>query len=169
MSGLVWLLVCGCCPFLGDAHKPVRGAVKSFREPWNLPNFYSEWISNQTPASPWIGERKGNTRWQRYHLIDPLHPSRANERALCVAFWAYFSIARLSVISHQIYRWDPEWGERRDEWTFYVMLRTQKHKTRFSQPPMRYRILSWNLCISLKRRLKVSLLSFLSLPHSAVL
>ena len=50
MSGLVWLLVCGCCPFLGDAPKPVRGAVQIFIQPWNLPNSYSEWITDQLPA-----------------------------------------------------------------------------------------------------------------------
>ena len=33
MSGLVWLLVCGRYPFLGDAHKPVRGAVQTFIQP----------------------------------------------------------------------------------------------------------------------------------------
>ena len=31
----------GRCPFLGDAHKPVRGAIKSFPQPWELPFSYS--------------------------------------------------------------------------------------------------------------------------------
>ena len=50
MSGLVWLLVCGRCPFHSDAHKPVRGAVQTFIQPWNLPNSYSERITDQLPA-----------------------------------------------------------------------------------------------------------------------
>ena len=51
MFGLVWSMVCGRCPFLSDAHKPVRGAVQNFIQPWNLPNSYSEWITDQLPAS----------------------------------------------------------------------------------------------------------------------
>ena len=48
--GLPLWLVCGHRRGRGNTHKPVTRPVQTFAQPWNLLNFYSEWMTNQKPV-----------------------------------------------------------------------------------------------------------------------